>query len=61
MDMVTAASFQVNGVHGALLIIAVILFLIAGIVAWFVQPRYHWATCVSIGLCLVALSFLVTS
>jgi hypothetical protein len=59
MDM--AASFQVSGLHGALLILAVILFLIAAVVAWFVQPRYHWATCVSAGLCLATLALLVTS
>jgi hypothetical protein len=56
-----ATSVQVNGLHGVLLVLAVILFLIAAIVAWFVEPRARWATLVSAGLCLTALSFIITS
>ena len=57
---VLAAGVQVNGLHGALLIIAVILFLIASIVAWFVTPRAYWATLTAAGLCLATLAMLVT-
>jgi len=55
-----ATSFQVNGLHGVLLIVAFLLFLVAGIIAWFIAPRTYWATFVAVGLCLVALSMLVT-
>lgn len=57
---VLAASFTVNGAHGALLLIAVILFLIAAVVAWFVPPRTYWGTFVAAGLCLATLAALVT-
>lgn len=60
MNGVVAASFQVSGLHGALIVISVILFLIAAIIAWFVLPRAHWATLAAAGLCLFALSFLVS-
>lgn len=55
-----AASVQVNGIHGALVIIAVILFLIAALVAWFAEPHTRWAVCVAAGLCLVTLSLIIT-
>lgn len=58
--MDTAASFQVSGLHGVLLLLAVILFFIAAVVAWFVEPRTRWATLVAAGLCLTALSFIVS-
>lgn len=54
-----AASFSVNGAGGVLTLIAVILFLIAAIIAWFVEPRTHWATLVAAGLCLWALAALI--
>jgi hypothetical protein len=57
---IVAASFNVSGLHGVLLILAVILFFIAAVIAWFVSPRTHWATLVAAGLCLAALSALVT-
>jgi hypothetical protein len=60
IDGVTAASFQVSGLHGVALIIALLLFIVAGIIAWFVQPRTYWATFVAAGLALVTLSMLVT-
>jgi hypothetical protein len=55
-----AVTFHVSGLHGALLIIAVILFAIAAVIAWCVSPRTHWATLVAAGLCLAVLSALVT-
>jgi hypothetical protein len=55
-----AASFTFNGLHGALLVIAVLLFLVAAIAAWFASPRTHWATLVAAGLCLATLALLVT-
>ena len=58
--MLYAASLQVNGLHGALLIIAVIAFLIAAVIAWFVPPRTYWPTLVAGGLCLATLAMLVT-
>jgi hypothetical protein len=57
---IAAASFQVSGVHGFALIIALLLFIAAGIIAWFVSPRTYWATFVAAGLALVTLSMLVT-
>jgi hypothetical protein len=54
-----AATFAVNGLGGALLIIAVILFLIAAVIAFFVQPRAYWPSFVALGLCLLALAGLV--
>jgi hypothetical protein len=59
-DGVLAASVQVQGVHGVLLVLGALLFLVAAIIAWFVAPRTHWATFVAAGLCLLTLSFLVT-
>lgn len=55
-----ATSVQVDGLHGVFIILAVILFLIAALMAWFVEPRARWATCMAAGACLVALSLIVT-
>ena len=55
-----ALSMTVNGLHGTLILLAVLLFLIGAIVAWFVAPRAHWATVVAAGLCLWALAQLIT-
>jgi hypothetical protein len=54
-----AASFTVNGFQGVLYIIAFLLFLVAAIVAWFVEPRYLWASFVALGLALGALAQLI--
>lgn len=59
-DGVTAASFQVSGLHGVAILIALLLFAVAAVIAWFVQPRTYWATFVAAGLALIALSMLVT-
>ena len=56
-----AASFQVSGLHGIAILIALLLFAVAAVIAWFVSPRTYWATFVAAGLALVALSMLVTS
>jgi hypothetical protein len=58
--MELAASFTVNGLHGALILVAVLLFLAAAIIAWFVSPRTHWASFVAAGLCLATLALLVS-
>ena len=55
-----ATSVTVNGLHGVLLLIAVLLFLIAAIVAWFVTPRTYWAAFVAGGLCLATLALIVS-
>lgn len=57
---VLAAGVQVNGLHGVLLILAVLLFLVAAIIAWFAAPRTYWATFVAAGLCLATLAMIVT-
>jgi drug/metabolite transporter (DMT)-like permease len=56
-----AATFAVNGLGGALLIIAVILFLIAAIAAFIIErpARQYWPWLVALGLCLLALAGLV--
>jgi hypothetical protein len=47
-----AATATVSGIDGFLFVVSAILFLIAGIVSWFVMPRLIWATFVAIGLLL---------
>jgi hypothetical protein len=60
--MITAATtFTVSGLHGWLYILAAILFAIAAVIAWFVQPRAYWPTFVALGLCFVALGFVILS
>jgi uncharacterized membrane protein YqjE len=55
-----AASFSVSGVHGFLILIAFLLFAVAAIIAWVVQPRAVWATFVAAGLALFMLAQLIT-
>lgn len=57
---VLAAGVSVSGLHGVLILFAVILFAVAAIVSWFVQPRLIWATFVAAGLCLATFALLVT-
>lgn len=52
-------AFVANGLHGFLLVVACLLFLIAAIVAWFIG-RTYWATLVAAGLCLATLAMLVS-
>jgi hypothetical protein len=54
-----AATATVSGIDGLLFVVAAILFLIAGIVTWFVAPRQIWATFVAIGLLLWELTNLI--
>jgi hypothetical protein len=54
-----AASFTVSGIDGFFFLLAALLFLIAGIVTWFVMPRQIWATFVAIGLLLWDLTNLI--
>lgn len=58
--MVLASSFAVSGVHGFLVLIAFLLFAVAAIVAWLVEPRAIWATFVAGGLALFMLALLFT-
>jgi hypothetical protein len=44
------ASIIVHGFQGVLYILAALAFLAAAIISWFVMPRNHWATLVSLGL-----------
>jgi hypothetical protein len=55
-----AVSFSVSGLHGWLQLIAAVLFAIAAVIAWFTSPRAHWAAFTAAGLCLAALSMLIT-
>jgi hypothetical protein len=55
-----ASSFSVSGAHGVLILIALILFAVAAVVAWVIAPRAVWATFVAAGLALLALAMLWT-
>jgi hypothetical protein len=58
--MMLASSFSVSGAHGVLILIALILFACAAIIAWVIAPRQVWATFVAAGLALLALAMLWT-
>jgi len=53
-----ADSFTVSGVHGFLVLIAFLLFAVAAVVAWVIEPRAIWATFVAAGLALFMLALL---
>lgn len=60
--MLLATSISVHGIHGVLVLVAAILFLIAAIAAWVRDDPGHrlfWPALVALGLCLFALAFLV--
>lgn len=57
--MALATTISVSGVHGWLVLIAVIAFLVSAVIAWFVAPRQIWASLVAGGLCLWALAALI--
>lgn len=60
-SQVLAAGFQVNGAHGVLLLIAVLCFLVAAIVAYFVAPLHRIAiSLIAAGLFFAALAQLVS-
>lgn len=52
--MIEAATFTVNGLQGALFLIAAILFAIAAVMAYMTGAR--WAAVVAAGLCLSVLA-----
>lgn len=58
--MTLASSFSVSGAHGALCLIALILFAVAAVVAWVVAPKAIWATFVAAGLAIFMLAQLWT-
>lgn len=60
MTGVLAASVTVNGLNGVLVILAALLFLVATIAAFVVQPRPIWAICLAAGAFLVTLSLIVS-
>lgn len=57
--MIEAATISVNGLQGALFVIAAILFLISAVIAWFAAPRSYWPTFVALGLLLWVLTGIV--
>jgi hypothetical protein len=59
MHALAAATIAVSGVDGFLEIVAVLCFLIAAIIAWFVEPRARWATLVAAGLLFWILTLIV--
>jgi hypothetical protein len=58
--MFLATSISVSGLHGFLILVAFILFLVAGFVAWFIAPRMIWASLVAAGLALYMFALLVS-
>jgi hypothetical protein len=54
-----ATTITVSGIDGFLEILACLCFLIAAIIAWFVEPRQRWATLVAAGLLLWILTLIV--
>jgi hypothetical protein len=52
-------TFAIHGIDGVLALLAVLLFLVAAIIAWFVTPRSYWPSFVALGLCLWALTLIV--
>jgi hypothetical protein len=59
MHTLAAASVTVSGIDGFLEILAVLCFLVAAIVAWFVEPRTRWATLIAAGLLFWILTLIV--
>jgi hypothetical protein len=57
---VLASGLQVSGAHGVLILIALILFIVAAIIAWVIAPRAVYATFVAAGLALYMLALLWT-
>jgi hypothetical protein len=53
-----ASSFTVSGAHGVLILIAAILFAVAAVLAWVVEPRNVWASFVAAGAALVSFALL---
>jgi hypothetical protein len=57
---VLASGLAVNGAHGVFILIAMILFIVAAIVAWVLAPRAVYATFVAAGLAIYMLALLWT-
>jgi hypothetical protein len=55
-----SSSFHVSGTHGILVLIALIIFVIAAVIAWIATPKAHWAGAVAAGLAVYMLSLLFT-
>jgi hypothetical protein len=60
MTGVLASGFAVHGAHGALVLIAMLAFACAAIIAAVVNPKQIWAIFVAGGLALYMLSLLWT-
>lgn len=45
--------------NGILVLLALVVFLVAAVVAWVVTPRAIWATCVALGLALYMAALLL--
>lgn len=58
-NALAAGGVSLGGTSNILVLIALILFAVAAIVAWFVEPRTIWATFVAAGLALFMLSILL--
>jgi hypothetical protein len=58
---VLASGLTVSGAHGVFILIALILFAVAAVIAWVIEPRAVWATFVAAGLALFMLSQLWAS
>lgn len=58
--MTLAAGFQVNGAHGFLVLIAVIAFLVAAIVAYFIPGHRLAVALIAAGLFFATLAQLVS-
>lgn len=58
---VLASGLAVNGAHGVLILLAMIAFVVAAIIAWVLAPRAVYATFVAAGLAIYMLALLWTS
>jgi hypothetical protein len=58
--MVEAASFSVSGFHGFLILLAVIVFFVAALAAYFAPAHRLVHILIAAGLCIFGLSFLVS-
>ncbi len=58
--MFLASGFAVHGAHGVLILVSLILFIIAAVIAWVIAPRAVYATFVAAGLAIYMLALLWT-
>ena len=60
MGTLASASLSAGpGANGILVLVALILFAVAAVVAWVVTPRAIWASCVAAGLALFMAALLL--